>query len=58
MNALELINIGSTKLKSQNIKSFKIDTEILLSRVLGKSREQLLINLNKKFKGTYSLYFK
>ena len=45
MNALELINIGSTKLKGQNIKSFKIDSEILLSRVLGKSREQLLINL-------------
>ncbi len=48
MNALELINIGSTKLKGQNIKSFKIDSEILLSRVLGKSREQLLINLNQK----------
>ena len=48
MNALDLLNKGSKKLKYKGIKSSQIDSEILLSNILGKSRENILINLNKK----------
>jgi len=48
MEIVELINSGSTKLKNNNIRSYKLDSEILLSKVLNKQREELLINLNQK----------
>ena len=48
MNALELINIGSLLLKKKNISSHTLDSEILLSNTLKKTREELLINLNQK----------
>ena len=48
MEILELINNGSRQLKDKNIYSHKLDSEILLSEVLNKTREELLINLNKK----------
>tara|TARA_Y100000591_G_scaffold289790_1_gene275134 strand:+ start:3718 stop:4560 length:843 start_codon:yes stop_codon:yes gene_type:complete len=48
MNALELIKIGSSKLKHKSIESHQIDSEILLSSVLGKTREETLVNLNEE----------
>ena len=48
MNTLELINLGSNILKLKKIDSYKLDSEILLSNVLKKSREKLIINLNEK----------
>ena len=50
MNILELINYGSSKLKIESIPSHKLDSEILLSKVLGINREQVLINLDQKIK--------
>ena len=50
MEILELINNGSKKLQDKRIYSHKLDSEILLSRVLNKSREELLINLKQKIK--------
>ena len=47
MNALELLNSGSYKLQKQKIKTHRLDSEILLSKVLNKSREQILIRLNQ-----------
>ena len=44
MNILELINIGSSKLKYKNIASYKLDAEILLSKVLKTNRERLVVN--------------
>ena len=44
MEILELINSGSQQLKRKNIYSHKLDSEILLSKVLKKRREELLIN--------------
>ena len=44
MNVLELINLGSKKLKSNRINSSKLDSEILLSKVLGKKRERVLVD--------------
>ncbi len=48
MKAIELINIGSNLLKEKNIKSHILDSEILLSKTLNKSREKVLINLDQK----------
>ena len=47
MNTLKLINEGSYKLKQSNIISHQLDSEILLSKVLNKTRENLLINLEQ-----------
>jgi len=48
MNIIELINIGSKLLKEKNIRSHILDSEILLSKTLNKSREDILINLDEK----------
>jgi len=48
MNIIELINIGSNLLKEKNIQSHILDSEILLSKTLNKSREDILINLDEK----------
>ena len=46
MNILELLNLSSKKLKYKNIHSYKLDSEILISKILNKTREEILINLN------------
>ena len=48
MNVLELIKIGSSKLKQSNISSYLLDSEVLLSKVLKKKREEVLINLDQE----------
>ena len=48
MKADEMIKIGSSFLKENKISSHILDSEILLSKVLNKSREEILINLNQK----------
>ena len=58
MNAAELINFGSEKLKKQNILSYHIDSEILLSTALRKSRESILVNLNQKIDSEKIIKFK
>ena len=62
MNYLEALNYGNSLLKSNNIDSYSLDAELLLSAVLKNTREMVLINLqkkldNKKFK-YYNLYKK
>ena len=57
MNALELINIGSERLKKKSIPSHCLDSEIILSRILNKSREEILINLNQKITNNKALKF-
>ena len=52
MKALELINLGSTELKNKNIDSHQLDAEIILSKVLNKKREDILISLDKKIIST------
>ena len=47
MNALELINIGTVELKKKNIDSSRLDSELLLSKILNKKREDILINLEQ-----------
>ena len=48
MNALELINKGSNKLRQKKIITYRLDSEILLSKVLEKKREEIIINLDQK----------
>ena len=49
MTSDELIKIGSVFLKKNNIKSYTIDTELILSNIFGQSREKFLTNLDVKF---------
>ena len=48
MNLIEALNYGYNILKSNNINSYKIDTEILLSDSLNISKEKLILNLKEK----------
>ena len=50
MNTLELLNFGSCKLKKKEITTPRLDSEILLSNVLKKKREQILVKLNQSIK--------
>ena len=47
-NLQEVLNKASSKLKLKNIKSFRLDSELLLAKTLGVSREEVLLNLDKK----------
>ena len=62
MNAFEIIKFGSNLLKEKKISSFILDSEILLSKTLNKTREDILINLDQKISTrnilTYKEYLK
>ena len=45
MNYKDAINLGSRTLKSNNIKSYNLDSELLLAKALNLTREEILINL-------------
>ena len=58
MNIQSAVNEGTTILKNSYIKTFKLDTEILMAKALGSNREYIILN-NKKILNDYSLdYFK
>ena len=46
MTPTKLVKIGSDFLKKNYIKTYQIDTELILSELTGKSREDFLINSN------------
>ena len=48
MNYQKILTDGDKFLKTNNIKSSKIDSELLLSKVLKKNREEILTSLNNK----------
>jgi len=58
METLQLLNSGSNQLKSKRIISHKIDSEILLSKVLKKRREEIISTLGKKITPDQILKFK
>ncbi len=58
MKASEAIKLGSNILKECKIPSFILDSEILLSKTLNKSREEILTNLNQKIDHHDILVFK
>ena len=49
MNYQEVLSKGTKILKSSNIKSFNLDSEILLASSLKLDRTSLLLNLNNKY---------
>jgi release factor glutamine methyltransferase len=58
MNTLEAIKFGSNLLKEKKIQSYILDSELLLSKTLKKSREKILINLDMDIKKKYFNIFK
>ena len=58
MNALELINLGTNELRRKKIDTSRLDSELLLSKILDKSREEILINLEQKICQKYLLKYK
>ena len=57
MKTIEIIKFGSDVLKKKKIPSYILDSEMLLSKTLNKSREHILINLDKKIdKKNFSIY--
>ena len=48
MNALELINFGAKELRQKKINTSILDSELLLSKILKKNREEILINLDQE----------
>ena len=47
MKALEVIKKGTKLLREKNIPTYILDTELILSKSLNKSREEILINLEQ-----------
>ena len=58
MKVFDIIKIGSNLLKSKKIPSYILDSELLLSKTLDKSREEILINLDQKVDEKKILLFK
>ena len=58
MNILTALNGASEILKKNDIKSAKLDSEILLSKVIKKDRKYLILNLDKELKNEYYNIFK
>ena len=58
MNALELINFGASELRRKKIGTSRLDSELLLSKILNKNREEILINLEQKICQKYLLKYK
>ena len=48
MNIFDAIKIGDSILKKNGIKSYKLDSEILMSQVLDKSRVDIILNSDTK----------
>ena len=48
MNIFDVIKIGDSILKKNGIKSYKLDSEILMSQVLDKSRVDIILNSDTK----------
>ena len=58
MKILETIKLGSKLLRKREICSHILDSEILLSNILNKSREKILVNLDQKLNSRNILKFK
>ena len=48
MNYQQILNKASNELQLKNVKSPKLDSELILAKTLNVRREEILLNLNKK----------
>ena len=58
MNYLKAIDFGINSLKQKKTKNYNLDSELLLAKVLNLTREELLINLNKKIQKNIFIKYK
>ena len=58
MNIKEALNEANYFLKKNNIRSYQLDSEILMSKVLKKKREKIILNPDKYLKFKNYNYFK
>ena len=58
MKTSDLINTGSKILKERNISTHRIDSEIILSHILKKDRERILINEDEITKNQFEIFNK
>ena len=58
MNYLQAIDFGINSLKQKKTKNYNLDSELLLAKVLNLTREELLINLNKKIQKKIFIKYK
>ena len=59
MNIYEAILEGKEQLKDPNIKSYGIDTEILMAETLNKARDYIILNHKKNLdKDDFRYFFK
>ncbi len=57
MNLEVAINKGTEELRKKNIKTAFLDSELLLSKVINKDREFIILNLDKEINSEDYLYF-
>ena len=57
MNILTAINGASEVLKKNHVKSAKLDSEILLSKIIRKDRKYIILNSDKELKNNYLTMF-
>ena len=58
MNYNQILKEGENFLKKNNIKNSYLDTELILSKVTNKKREEILLNTNFKLKDKDIIKFK
>ena len=58
MNYNQVLKVGENFLKKNRIKNPSLDTELILSRVINKKREEILLNTNNKLKSSHIIKFK
>ncbi len=58
MNYIEILKKGENFLKKNNIKNPCLDSELILSKVLNRKREEILINSDKRLENREILKFK
>ena len=58
MKIQNLINEGGKELKKNNISSYVLDSEILLSKIMNKDRKYLILNPGKEVENEKLIIFK
>ena len=58
MNYIQILKKGENFLKKSKIKNPHLDTELILSKVVNRKREELLLNSHNKLKNTDIVKFK
>ena len=57
MNYHEILKKGERLLKKVKIKNAQLDTELILSKVINKKREEILLNINNKLQYSHIIKF-